>query len=43
MGETAYVTDPRHDQVHVVDLRRGRVTSTLDLPHTPHEIVANAG
>lgn len=40
---TAYVTDPRHDQVHVVDLARGRVTSTLELPHTPDEIVANAG
>ena len=40
---TAYVTDPRRDRVHVVDLDRGRVTSTLDLPHTPNEIVANAG
>lgn len=40
---TAYVTDPRRDQVHVVDLARGRVTSTLELPHTPNEIVANAG
>jgi hypothetical protein len=26
-----------------VDLHRGRVTSTLDLPHTPNEMVANAG
>ena len=42
-GSTAYVTDPRRDQVHVVDLARGTVTSTLDLPHTPNEIVANAG
>lgn len=42
-GSTAYVTDPRRDQVHVVDLGRGTVTSTLDLPHTPNEIVANAG
>lgn len=40
---TAYVTDPRRDRVHVVDLDRGRVTDTLDLPHTPNEIVANAG
>jgi hypothetical protein len=40
---TAYVTDPRRDRVHVVDLDRGRVVSTLDLPHTPNEIVANAG
>ncbi|PKH38951.1 hypothetical protein SAMN05192575_103371 [Nocardioides alpinus] len=40
---TAYVTDPRHDRVHVVDLERGRVIDTLDLPHTPDEIVANAG
>ncbi|RYB92945.1 hypothetical protein EUA93_00395 [Nocardioides oleivorans] len=43
VGETAYVTDPRRDQVHVVDLGRAKVTSTLDLPHTPNEIVANAG
>jgi hypothetical protein len=43
VDETAYVTDPRHDRVHVVDLDRGRVVSTLDLPHTPNEIVANAG
>lgn len=41
--DTAYVTDPRHDRVHVVDLGRGTVTETLDLPHTPNEIVANAG
>jgi DNA-binding beta-propeller fold protein YncE len=40
---TAYVSDPRRDQVHVIDLARGKVTSTLDLPHTPNEIVANAG
>lgn len=43
VDSTAYVTDPRRDRVHVVDLDRGRVTSTLDLPHTPNEIVANAG
>ncbi len=43
VDETAYVTDPRHDRVHVVDLRRGTVTSTLELPHMPNEIVANAG
>jgi hypothetical protein len=43
VDETAYVTDPRHDRVHVVDLDRGRVVSTLDLPHTPNEVVANAG
>jgi DNA-binding beta-propeller fold protein YncE len=43
VGGTAYVTDPRRDRVHVVDLDRGRVTSILDLPYTPNEIVANAG
>ena len=43
VGETAYVTDPRRDRVHVVDLDRGTVTASLDLPHTPNEIVANAG
>jgi hypothetical protein len=41
--ETAYVTEPRRDQVHVVDLERGRVSATIDLPHTPNELVANAG
>jgi len=40
---TAYVTDPRRDRVHLVDLDRARVTSTIELPHTPNEIVANAG
>lgn len=40
---TAYVTDPRHDRVHVIDLDRARVIDTLDLPHTPDEVVANAG
>jgi DNA-binding beta-propeller fold protein YncE len=43
VGSTAYVTDPRRDRVHVVDLDRARVTKALDLPHTPNEIVANAG
>jgi hypothetical protein len=43
VGATAYVTDPREDQVHVVDLARGAVTSTIDLPHTPNELVANVG
>ena len=41
--DTAYVTDPRHDRVHVVDLLGGKVSTTLDLPHTPNEIVANQG
>lgn len=40
---TAYVTEPRRDEVLVVDLDRGRVTSRIDLPHTPNEVVANAG
>ena len=43
VGETAYVTEPRRDRVHVVDLDRGTVTASVDLPHTPNEIVANAG
>ena len=43
VDDTAYVTDPRSDQVHVVDLARGKVTDTLELPHTPNEIVANEG
>ena len=34
---------PARDRIRVVDLERGRVTSTIDLPHTPDEVVANAG
>lgn len=29
--------------LHVVDLGSGTVSGTIDLPHTPDEIVANAG
>ena len=43
VGATAYVTEPARDRIRVVDLERGRVTSTIDLPHTPDEVVANAG
>ena len=41
--DTAYVTDPRRDRIRVVDLRHSRVVDTIALPHTPNEVVANAG
>ena len=41
-GSLAYVTDPREDQVHVLDLSRSAM-KTIDLPHTPNEVVANVG
>lgn len=40
---TAYVTEPATDSVHVVDLDAGTVSETIDLPHTPVELVANVG
>ncbi|WP_435743148.1 zinc metallochaperone AztD [Nocardioides sp. SYSU DS0663] len=40
---TAYVTEPAHDRLHVVDLRTGDITATHQLPHTPDEVVATAG
>lgn len=43
VGATAYVTEPARDAVHVLDLGSGRTTGTIELPHTPDEIVANAG
>ena len=43
VGATAYVTEPARDAVHVVDLGTGRTTRTIELPHTPDEIVANTG
>ncbi|QYJ05735.1 hypothetical protein KUV85_08665 [Nocardioides panacisoli] len=38
LGDTAYVTEPATDQLHVVDLADLSVTDTHDLPHTPNEL-----
>lgn len=42
-GDTAYVTDPATQSVHVVDLTTWEPTSSIDLGVVPNEIVANAG
>ncbi|MDN4174924.1 zinc metallochaperone AztD [Nocardioides sp. SOB77] len=43
VGETAYVTEPARDRLHVVDLATGEVVVSHRLPHTPDEVVATAG
>ncbi|GGO77582.1 zinc metallochaperone AztD [Nocardioides deserti] len=43
VGDTAYVTEPARDRLHVVDLGSGEVVDTHRLPHTPDEVVATAG
>jgi len=43
VGDTAYVTEPGRDRLHVVDLAAGEVVATHALPHTPDELVATAG
>lgn len=43
LGSTAYVTDPAASALHVVDLERGEVVGTHDLPQVPDELVALPG
>lgn len=43
VGSTAYVTEPATSQVHVVDLARGEVVASHDLPRVPDELVAVPG
>ncbi len=43
VGDTAYVTEPARDRLHVVDLASGEVVDTHRLPHTPDEVVATEG
>ena len=43
IGSTAYVTDPAVRALHVVDLERGEVVATHDLPQVPDELVALPG
>ncbi|MDN4163587.1 zinc metallochaperone AztD [Nocardioides abyssi] len=42
-GDTAYVTEPARDLLHVVDPASGEVAATHRLPHTPDEVVATEG
>ncbi|QCQ92882.1 zinc metallochaperone AztD [Rhodococcus sp. SGAir0479] len=42
-GFTAYVTDPSTDRIHAVDIEKGQVTTTAELPHTPDEITGVRG
>lgn len=41
--DTAYVTDPATQSVHVVDLTTWEPTSSIELDVVPNEVVANAG
>lgn len=43
LDDTAYVTEPASDQVHVVDLGSGKVTASHDLEVTPNELNGTAG
>jgi len=42
-GFTAYVTDPATNRIHAVDVEKGEVTATAELPHTPDEITGVRG
>lgn len=43
VGSTAYVTEPATSEVRVVDLERGEVVASHDLPQVPDELVAVSG
>lgn len=43
LDDTAYVSEPATDQLHVVDLGTGKVTGTHDLPVTPNEVNGTPG
>jgi hypothetical protein len=43
LGETAYVTEPETDELHVVDLVDLEVEDTFALPETPNELNGVAG
>lgn len=42
-GDTAYVTDPSTKKLHVIDLGEGKETGSVELPHTPDEVLATEG
>jgi hypothetical protein len=43
VGRTAYVTEPSTSRLHVVDLERGEVVASHELPEVPDELVALPG
>lgn len=42
-GSNAYVTDAENKKLHVVDLSKGEVTKSIDLPETPVEMAVVTG
>ncbi|MGB9036822.1 MAG: hypothetical protein WCC45_20105 [Paeniglutamicibacter sp.] len=42
-GPIAYVTEPGSKQLHLVDLKTGKVSGTVDLPEVPNEITSTEG
>ena len=42
-GPIAYVTEPESKQLHLVDLKTGKVSGTVDLPEVPNEITSIEG
>lgn len=42
-GWLAYVTDPANDAIHIVDYSRGEVWKSVEILHTPIEMVATTG
>lgn len=42
-GAIAYVTEPASKRLHLVDLKTGKVSGTVDLPEVPNEITSIAG
>ncbi|MFL4474933.1 zinc metallochaperone AztD [Paeniglutamicibacter sp. MACA_103] len=42
-GETAYVTEPATQELHLVDLKAGKVSKSVTLPEVPNEITSIKG
>lgn len=42
-GSSAYVTDAQNKKLHAVDLTKGEVAKTIDLPQTPVELAVVTG
>ena len=42
-GETAYVTEPATRELHLVDLKTGKVSRSVTLPEVPNEITSIGG
>lgn len=43
MGELAYVSEPAHQELHIVDLRTDTVIDTVELPQVPNELSGVTG